>query len=66
VINGLVLKSESNLSSSSKLPSLKLPRELQMEDCSIEFGKRVANHDCPVVIGIRTRAQFVDQVNNVM
>ena len=55
VIIGLVPRLESNLSSSSKLPLLKLPRELQM-DHSIEFRKRVAHHDCLVVVGLNTTA----------
>jgi hypothetical protein len=52
--------------SGSKLPPLKLSREIQIEDCRIEFGKRVANHDSPVVVGIHTRARFVDRGSDVM
>jgi hypothetical protein len=66
VVNGLVLRSESSLSSGSELPPLKLPIKLQMEGRSIKFRKCVAYHDHPVVVGIRTRARFVNQVNNVM
>jgi hypothetical protein len=62
VINSLTLRLESSLSSSSKLPPLKL----QMEDYGIEFGKREANQDRPIIVGIHTRARLVDQVNNVM
>jgi len=42
VINGLVLRAESNLSSSSKSPLLKHPRQLQVEGCRIEFQECVA------------------------
>lgn len=42
VVDGLVLKSKSNISSSFESPSLMPPRNLLMEDRSIEFGKRVA------------------------
>jgi hypothetical protein len=62
----MVLRSESSLPSSSTLPPLKVSGKLQMEDCSIEFGKCVANHDCSIVVGIHARARFVDRVNNVI
>jgi hypothetical protein len=55
VINGQVLMWETSMSSSSKMPPLKLPKKLQMENCSKEFRKHVAYHDHPVIVGIRTR-----------
>ena len=42
VINILVLRLESNLSSSSILPLPNLPRDLQVEGCNIELKKE--NH----------------------
>jgi hypothetical protein len=65
-INGLVLESKSSMSSSSKLPPLKLPKEIQIEDRSKEFGKHMAYHDHHVVVGIHTRARFVNWVDHVM
>lgn len=54
VINGTVLRSESNLSSSFELLPLKA------------ILQRVAYLDRLVVVEICTRASFVDTVNNVM
>ena len=50
VVNGLMCRSKSNLTSSFKMSSLKLFRKLHVEDCSIEFQESVTNHDCTVVI----------------
>lgn len=49
VINTLVLKLESNLSSRFKLPPLELPRELQAKGCSNKLRICVAHHDQPVI-----------------
>ena len=66
MINGLTNGSESYLSPSSHGSLIKLLRELHMENHGIELQEHVPDHDRPIVVGIRTRARFVDRVNNVM
>ena len=66
VINGLMRGSESCMSLSSEVSTLKLTRELPMENRSIELRECMAHHDRPVIVGIRARAQFVYRVNDVV
>jgi hypothetical protein len=66
VINGLMSGSKSRMSHSDEVSTLKLTRELHMENCNIELRERVVHHDCLVVVGIRGRALFVYWVNDMM
>jgi hypothetical protein len=52
VINGLMRGSESCLSLSSEVSTLKLTRELPMENRSIELRECMAHHDRPANVGV--------------
>jgi hypothetical protein len=56
VINGLISGSESCLSHSFEVSTLKLTRELHIKNCRIELRECMAHHDCPVIVGIRAGA----------
>jgi hypothetical protein len=58
--------SKSYLSLGSEVSTLKLTREVPMENRSIELQECVAHHDRPVIVGVRAGALFVYRVNDVM
>jgi hypothetical protein len=56
VINGLMSGSESCLPPNFEVSTLKLTRELHMENCSIELRECMAHHDLPLIVGLRDGA----------
>lgn len=61
-----LLRLKSNPSFSSKMSLLKLPKNLQVENYSIELQECVAYNDRLVVIRIKGRSKFVCWVIDMM
>ena len=66
VIDSLVCRSESCLTPSSNIFLFKVPGELHMKNCSIEFGERAAYHDPSVVVRFRSGSRLVNRMNDMM
>jgi hypothetical protein len=56
VNNGLMSGYESFLPPGSEVPTIKLTRELHMENRSVELRECMTHHVCPVIVGIQARA----------